>query len=489
MDRRARLYSFALLLTCGAVLLSLSGCGGGSASSATSGNGGNGGGGGGGNPPPAGDKIKHVVIIFQENRTPDNLFHDPVLIANGADIASSGLNTAGQSIPLTAAPLGVNYDPGHGNLDFKLMYDGGKMDGAGLIPAKCSEPVSGCPPPNDGFEYVQASDVSPYFRMAEQYTFGDRMFQTNEGPSFPAHQFILSGTSAPTATSNLFAAENPPTYNAGCIAAPSASVLMINPYGEEDISMYPCFDHPTLTDELEAQGVSWHYYTPVADFIWTAPTSIQHICGPNATPPNATACTNPDWINNVIIYTTENPAPILTDISNNQLPAVSWVIPTAINSDHAGETNGILHTGGPSWVAAIVNAIGNSPYWSDTAIIITWDDWGGWYDHVPPPKVIDDGVSWGSGYLYGFRVPLIVISPYAKAGYISHVDHDFGSILHFVEDVYGLPSLGYADAYADDLSDCFDFSQTPLTFKTIPAPMDASHFLSDRTPPEGPDND
>lgn len=103
--------------------------------------------------------------------------------------------------------------------------------------------------------------------------------------------------------------------------------------------------------------------------------------------------------------------------------------------------------------------------------------------------MINDGTSWGSGYVYGFRVPLIVISPYAKAAYISHVNHDFGSILSFIEGVYGLPSLGYADAYADDLSDCFDFSQNPLTFQTIQAQFSAEHFLTDRTPPEGPDND
>jgi len=97
------------------------------------------------------------------------------------------------------------------------------------------------------------------------------------------------------------------------------------------------------------------------------------------------------------------------------------------NSDHAGS---VTTTGGPSWVAAIVNAIGKSPYWANTAILITWDDWGGWYDHVAPPKVVTDGTSWGSGYVYGFRVPLIVISRYAKAAYISHVNHDFGSILN-----------------------------------------------------------
>jgi len=187
-----------------------------------------------------------------------------------------------------------------------------------------------------------------------------------------------------------------------------------------------------------------------------------------------------------VLYNSQNPAPILTDISNNQLPAVSWVIPAGKNSDHPGNQ---LTLGGPSWGASIVNAIGNTSYWANTAIIVTWDDWGGWYDHVPPPQVITDGTSWGSGYVYGFRVPLIVISPYAKAAHLSHVSHDFGSILHFVEENFGLSSLGYADARADDLSDCFDFNQTPLVFQTINAPLSASHFLNDRTPPADPDDD
>lgn len=114
---------------------------------------------------------------------------------------------------------------------------------------------------------------------------------------------------------------------------------------------------------------------------------------------------------------------------------------------------------------------------------------GGWYDHIPPPRLPKDGTGWGSGYVYGFRVPLIVVSPYAKAGYISHVNHDFGSVLNFVERVFGLPSLGYADARADDLGDCFNFSHAPLLFQTIPAPLDAQHFLNDRSPQQGPNDE
>jgi phospholipase C len=450
-----------ILLSVSSVVLSLNGC---SSSSSSS--------------PPG--KIQHVVIIFQENRTLDNLFHDPVLIANGADIASSGLNSSGTVVPLVSEPLGVNYDLGHEHSAFVAMYDGGKMDGANEVP--CTPNVGSCPQ-NPQYMYVQASDVAPYFQLAEQYTFGDRMFQTNEGPSFPAHQFILSGTSAPSATSNLFAAENP--NGAGCAAPPGSLVALIDPNGKESSTMYPCFEHPTLSDELEAQGLNWRYYAPSAGSIWTAPNAIQHICGPNAQPPNATACVGSEWTNNVILYTSGNPDPILTDISNNQLAAVSWVIPSGKNSDHPGFAD---NTGGPSWVATIVNAIGSSPYWSNTAIIITWDDWGGWYDHVAP-TVIDNGTSWGSGYVYGFRVPLIVVSPYAKPAYISHVTHDFGSILHFIETTFGLASLGYADAFADDLSDCFNFDQTPLQFQTISAPQGAEFFLNDHRPPTDPDDD
>ncbi len=435
-------------------------------------------------PAPQG-KIQHVVIVFQENRTPDNLFHDPILIARGADIASSGIDSTGATIPLTPGPLAIPYDPDHSHKGFLAMYDGGKMDGANNINVGCVGPTP-CWPSHPQYHYVQPSDVKPYFEMAEQYTFGDRMFQTNQGPSYPAHQFILSGTSAPTATSKLFVAENTSTNNnAGCAAPADSTVALIDPEGKEVGFIYPCFEHPTLTDELNARSISWKYYTPTPDSIWSAPNSIRHMCGPNADPPNATACTGPDWVNNVVLYTAQNPAPILTDISNNALAAVSWVIPSGQNSDHAQLSN----SNGPSWVAAIVNAIGNSPYWSNTAIIITWDDWGGWFDHVPPPKIINDGRSWGSGYVYGFRVPLIVVSPYAKAHYISHVNHDFGSVLNFVEQIFSLPSLGYADAHADDLSDCFDFNQSPLQFQTISAPLSAEHFLNDHRPPSDPDDD
>jgi phospholipase C len=431
--------------------------------------------------------FQHIVVIFQENRTPDNLFQDPVLMTRGADIASSGLNSLGQTIPLNPIDLGTtgsnpqNYDLSHAHAAFVSMYDGGKMDGANLIP--CS-PAANCPPnahPNPQYMYVKPSDVQPYFMLAEQYTFGDRMFQTNEGPSFPAHQFIISGTSAPTATSNLFAAENPNLSPAGCIALLTNRVRMIDPTGSENnaVPEYPCFEHPTLTDFLNAKGVTWRYYAPSAGSIWTGPDAIEHICQ-QQTINGMLTCTGPDWTNNVVIPQSQ----VLVDIANGQLPQVSWIIPDGRSSDHALANDG----SGPSWVASIVNAVGKSPYWANTAIIITWDDWGGWYDHVAP-KVINDGVSWGSGYVYGFRVPLIVVSPYAKAAHISHTTHDFGSILKFIETTFDMPSLGYADGPADDLSDCFNLTQVPLSFHAIPAALDAAHFINDKRPSTDPDNE
>jgi phospholipase C len=113
--------------------------------------------------------------------------------------------------------------------------------------------------------------------------------------------------------------------------------------------------------------------------------------------------------------------------------------------------------------------------------VITWDDWGGWYDHVAPQIL--------NSYEYGFRVPMILISPYAKQAYISHVTHDFGSILKFIESNFNLPSLGYADAPADNLSDCFNFIQTATQFQSVPPPSNDAQCKSDPSPPTDPDDD
>jgi len=495
MTRLGVLVSAIVLLALGGTLVSLNGCG--STSSVTV-------------PPPPG-KIQHVVVIFQENRSTDNLFQG-LCTANGGvpgcgtnssqyDLVQSGTDSQGNTVALQETDLGVTYDPDHSHKAFTSMCDLNtnvnppqcQMDGADLNSVTCPAGMPECT-----FAYVNPADVQPYLQMAEQYAFADRMFQTNQGPSMPAHQFILSGTSAPSTGSPLFASENPAVSgppDAGCDAPVGSTVRLIDSTGSESSNapIYPCFDHPTLTDLLEAKSLSWRYYSPGtapppplhgSPAIWNAPEAIEHICGPNAAPPNATGCVGADWTNHVILDQTQ----VLTDIrsSNNQLADVSWVIPNGTASDHPGSADG---TEGPSWVASVVNAIGNSPYWANTAIFITWDDWGGWYDHVPPPQVLVNCQTWGCGYVYGFRVPLIVISPYVKAQYISHAQHDFGSILKFIETTFSLPSLGYADSMADDFSDCFDFNQTPLPFQTIPSDLDAQYFLNDKRPPTPPDSD
>jgi phospholipase C len=150
-------------------------------------------------------------------------------------------------------------------------------------------------------------------------------------------------------------------------------------------------------------------------------------------------------------------------------------MPTCSESDHATCTPAV----GPSWVASIVNAIGQSKYWDSTAILITWDEWGGWYDHVAPVRY--------NKYELGFRVPLIVVSPYAKAGYISHYRHEFGSALHFIESTFGLGSLNTTDARSDTLSDMFNYTQTPIPFQPIPAPTLSPAALNDTRIPDNDD--
>jgi phospholipase C len=362
--------------------------------------------------------IQHVVIIVQENRTFDNLFTG----FPGADTATSGLDHTGATRKLVPEPLNAPGDWGHGFDNCASAYDGGKMDGFDL-----DKPVQD---PATNYSYVRRSDVTTYWTLASKYTLADRMFQSDCGSSFPAHQYLIAGQTGSEVT--------PKGNPWGCDTKKSRSF---------------CFDYPTLGDELDKAGRTWRYYahgtdlaTPAKYNGYLAYDAIRHIrYGPDWTP---------DHIG--IPETT-----IFSDIQNGSLADVSWVTPTCGNSDHPGCGAPGGQTG-PAWVGAVVNAVGQSKYWNNTAILIVWDDWGGLYDHVRPAQISSDGL--------GFRVPLIVVSPYAKAGYVSHVNHEFGSILHFTENIFGLPSLQTADARADDLADCFDFAQSPRAFQPIDAP-------------------
>lgn len=410
---------------------------------------------------PAPRVIKHVVIIFQENRTVDNLFNG----FPGADTVQSGQNSSGQTVALQPVDIAAPYDLDHSHHGFTTEYAGGAMNGFDRVG---SSACTTCPAPNvRAYGYVPQSETQPYWQMAQQYAFADRMFQTNEGPSFPAHQYIVSGTSLASTSSPLLAAENPDVpgstnTTAGCDAPSGTTVALIDPAtGDESQRAAPCFEHPVLFDLLDAHGVSWRYYQPrIGAGLWYAPDAIQHIRN------------GPDYANVSVPNTN-----IISDVQSGKLAQVSWVIPTAAASDHAKSTDGT----GPAWVASVVNAIGASPYWSNTAIFITWDDWGGWYDHVKPQQF--------NAYELGFRVPLIVVSPYARPAYVSHVQHEFGSILKFTETTFGLGTLGYTDARADDLSDCFNFAQQPIAFRTIQSSRRANYFQRLPADTRSPDDD
>jgi len=442
--------------------------------------------------------FQHVVVIVQENRTPDNLFQglcgpDGALCPTPYDLQNFGIDNLGNKIPLTKEHLGYPYDPSHGHPAFvtqcNLNPNTNECGMDGLSSANCGTD----PKKNQcSFEYVDPADVQPYITMAQQYGWANYMFQTNQGPSFPAHQFLFGGTSAPDANSDsqgIFASEDK-THAFGCPAPVGLNVQLIRPPGVEKKgdTVFPCFNHNTLPDILPT-GISWRYYAAGADNMWLAPSAIQSMCGTEHE-----KCQGSGWVNNVDL----NPKDVLTDIRDCNLRDVTWVIPTGVNSDHAG----YQHNGGPSWVAQIVNAIGKSwqnsqgggvcDYWganqpgNETAIFVTWDDWGGFYDHEPPTILTQPE----GDYQYGFRVPLLVISAYTPS-YVSNNPSDFGSILRFIEQNYGVEEgiLNFADQRAEfDLTDFFNLQGSPRQFNPIAAPLGLKYFLEDKRPLTPPDD-
>ena len=213
-----------------------------------------------------------------------------------------------------------------------------------------------------------------------------------------------------------------------------------------------------MADVLDAAGTTWKYYVSSINGdpsggIWNGFDAIKNVRYGS------------DW-NKVTMPN----ARIFSDIQKGTLPQVSWIIPRIADSDHPASR----HNAGPSWVSSVVNAIGKSSYWKSTAIIVLWDDWGGFFDPVPPPQL--DYTS------LGMRVPMIVISPFAKKHYVSKTQYEFGSVLKFIEQNFGTASLGSTDVRANSIGDIFDFSQPMSRFIPIDAPYPASYFLRHREP-------
>jgi len=384
-------------------------------------------------------KIQHVVIIIQENRSFDNLFNG----FPGADTAQTG-NNMGQLV--TLKPLGINARPGdpgpyHNHYEWYYSYDGGKMDG--FMVGAPSSVTSESP-----YSYVPKSDIPTYTAVAHSYTLADRMFMSDTGNSFPSHLYLIAGQ----ADLSDYVAVSDNAYNVGwgCADPAGSRAYQIEPDSPSDnAGPFPCFNMPSIGQEMDAKGLSWRYYASALSsttaYSWSEYEAIQYVYE------------GPDWANDVV----SPPSQFLTDVSgpSGSLASVTWITPTWVDSDHPSDDGG---SGGQQWIAQLVNAIGESPFWDSTAIFILWDDWGGWYDHVAPPQLDSMGL--------GFRVPLIVVSPYAKTKYVSHVDHEFGSILRFTEEDFGLPAMAASDARADDLRDCFDFTKPPAAFSPFPVP-------------------
>jgi phospholipase C len=406
------------------------------------------------------DFIAHIVVVIQENRSFDNLF----ATYPGADGATQGLMQSSGGdvyVPLKETKLSQFCDPGHGYKGFLESYDGGKMDGFALQNGKCGG--------NHTFpyQYVDPKQIAPYWTLAQQYVLADQMFQTQGSGSFTAHQDLIAGGTILNPAKTRSLVDYPSSVPWGCDAPPGVKTDLLEYINstlhyKHDQGPFPCLTYATLRDLLDAKSVSWTYYSPPvkgnSGGVWNAFEAIKAVRYGS------------EWGTNV----TDSNTQIFSDIKYGKLAAVSWVVPDKTNSDHPASGSDT----GPSWVASIVNAVGESTYWNSTAIVIVWDDWGGFYDNAKPP-FFDH---WGG---LGFRVPMLVVSPYARAGtssqgYISHTQYEFGSILRFIENTFELGSLGTTDSRATSISDCFNFSRSPRKFTQIPSSFSRSFFERQR---------
>jgi phospholipase C len=421
--------------------------------------------------------IKHVVFIIKENRSFDNLF-GLFPGANGATVGSDCQCIVGhgtQSGAGTVRPLTVGFgqrlphDLPHDFLAALKAYDGGKMDGFNQSAA------------SDLYAYTQlhGPDQLPnYWHWAQRYVLADDFFASVNGPSFPNHLFTIAAQSGGTHSNPDEGplAQRAPFKTWGCDATATETVDRDRgPIDEpvldfEDteghlVKVPPCFDFRTVGDLLSAKGIPWSYYAappaprddaPVTGYIWSAYSAIRHI----RERPKV-------WRRHVFPV-----QQVVHDIDQGRLPPVTWITPQFAFSEHP-EYNFCY---GENWTTRVVDSIMRSPMWKSTAIFITWDDWGGFYDHVPPPQIDRFGL--------GIRVPLLLISPYAKRGRVDHEHGEFSSVLRFIEDNWGLPQLTTRDREASDLSYDFDFGAEPGPPDPLPPRTDCEGVALSPPPPD-----
>ncbi len=433
-------------------------------------------------------KIQHVVIIMQENRSFDSYFGT----YPGAD-GIPGLAGNPGTVPCVPDPLNggcvqpfydafdVNYGGPHGAPNATADIDGGAMDGfVGQVErgADCTSTDPNCSPCTsldqseciDVMGYHDARQIPNYWTYAENYVLQDHMFESVASWSLPQHLYQVSEWSASCTD---------PTNPYSCTNA----IQSPNPPGSAR-SVRPLYAWTDITYLLHKYGVTWAYYVdPGSEPDCEDPAAVS--CAP--VPQNAT--TPGIW----------NPLPHFTDVwqdgqlGNIQptsdfiaaakagtLPAVSWLIPNGTVSEHPPASI----SAGQAYVTSLINAIMESPDWDSTAVFLTWDDWGGFYDHVVPPVVDDNG--------YGIRVPGLVISPYAKQGYVDHQILSQDAYNKFIEDDFvngqqlnpatdgrpdPRPDVREAEPILGDLTADFDFNQAPtppLILPQYPPPGPAS---------------
>jgi phospholipase C len=445
-----------------------------------------------------GGKIKHIIFVVQENRTFDSIFGGPQGFP-GADTASSGKASDGSSIALGKVELECTYfdvfkcarqDPNNYHQYFLQACDPSTSPpfAPGTAPLPCRMDGFDKNDPSNSFDtnlpysYVDYAETKPYWDIAKAYTLGDAFFMSHNSESYTAHQYIFSGQSNNVTNEPVFTFTPDALlgflYPWGCDSPSGTTTVMLTPSGGETPSPdFPCFSYKSLADLANAARVSWREYSySICQNIngLDVNRSIRYDSG--LWPADEESwCPFAGNVSTANFRTPETT--FLSDVQNGDLANVTWVIPGPVTSDHPGVPSGYC---GPTWVANIVNAVGKSKFWNDTAIFIFWDDWGGFYDHVPPYVVRDQAGP-------GFRVPLIVVSPYAKRGHVAHTPGEFGTLLKFTEDTFHLGSLGGTDAspYIGNMDDYFNWNNAqpfvsiaPSNYKVCNAPAALNSALT-----------
>ena len=386
------------------------------------------------------EHIEHVVFIVKENRTFDHMFGR----FPGADGVTTGETCDGDVVPLTRAADKV-FGADHSFVAGLAGVNGGRMN--------CFDKI------RDGQDlrgYIQyhREDIPNYWTYAEKFTLADRFFSSIYGPTGVEHLWILAAQS-----DRFVDHQRPEQFGSGearefCDDEDELMYAFREMTPEEEDEAYeleerpqldllvkkfweekwPCTGIKTLPDLLEDRDISWKYYDGQNPYV-QAMRMIKHIRF------------GPMWKKVV------NEKTFIPDAEAGELPSVSWVIPPYGLSDHPAGTTPKSICKGENWTVRTINSIMTSEHWDNTAIVLTWDDFGGFYDHVPPPHV--------DLYGLGPRVPTIVISPWAKPGYIDSKTYEFSSVLKLIETIWDLPSLGPRDRRASNMLDSFDFDQEP----------------------------